>query len=69
MNLTGRLAVVTGGTEGIGRAIAFALGRAGAKVAICARTVKNVDATIGALREAGIDAVGRPCSRVLPRIR
>ncbi|MDB4980645.1 MAG: 3-oxoacyl-[acyl-carrier protein] reductase, partial [Myxococcales bacterium] len=32
--LTGRIAVVTGGSRGIGRAIAIALGRAGAKVVI-----------------------------------
>src|SRR2546429_4497919 len=38
MDVTGSLAVVTGATEGIGRATAFALGRAGARVAICART-------------------------------
>jgi 3-oxoacyl-[acyl-carrier protein] reductase len=61
MNLTGSLAVVTGATEGIGRAIAFALGRAGARVAICARTAANVEATVQALRGGGIDAIGMPC--------
>src|SRR5437588_193471 len=44
MDLTGSLAVVTGATAGIGRATAFALGRAGARVAICARTEANVHA-------------------------
>lgn len=61
MELTNRLAVVTGATEGIGRAIAVALGAAGAKLAICARTASNVDATIAALRESGLDAIGRAC--------
>ena len=61
MDLTNRLAVITGATEGIGRAIAVALGDAGAKVAICARTAANVDATVGALRQAGLDAIGRAC--------
>ena len=61
MDLTNRLAVITGATEGIGRAIAVALGSAGAKVAICARTAPNVDSTIAALRQAGLDATGRPC--------
>jgi 3-oxoacyl-[acyl-carrier protein] reductase len=61
MDLTNRLAVVTGATEGIGRAIAVALGGAGAKVAICARTASKVDATVAALREAGCDAIGRAC--------
>ena len=35
-------ALVTGATEGIGRAIAFALGRAGHRVGVCARTAANV---------------------------
>ena len=54
-------AVVTGATEGIGRAIAFQLGGAGARVAICARTEPNVRATVQALRDARIEAVGMPC--------
>src|SRR5213596_2368132 len=61
MNLTGSLAVVTGATEGIGRATAFALGRAGARVAICARTEANVHATARELKADGIDCVGMPC--------
>lgn len=61
MDLTGKLCVVTGATEGIGRAIAFSLGRAGATVAICARTPATVERTVAELRAAGIDAIGRPC--------
>ena len=61
MELPGSLAVITGATEGIGRATAFALGRAGARVAICARTAANVDATLQALRAEGIDGIGMPC--------
>jgi len=61
VELTNKLAIVTGATEGIGRAIAVALGGAGAKLAICARTASNVDATVAALREAGLDAIGRAC--------
>jgi 3-oxoacyl-[acyl-carrier protein] reductase len=61
MNLPGALAVVTGATEGIGRAIAFALGEAGARVAICARTEGKVRATIGELCAAGVDAIGLAC--------
>lgn len=61
MNVTGSLAVVTGATEGIGRATAFALGRAGARLAICARTAANVEATVDALKAGGIDAIGMPC--------
>src|SRR6266542_5869856 len=58
MELAGSLAVVTGATAGIGRAVAFALGRAGARLAVCARTEAHVRATLGDLSAAGIDAVG-----------
>ncbi len=61
MDVTGSLAVVTGATAGIGRATAFALGRAGARVAICARTETNVHATVRDLTAAGIDAIGMAC--------
>src|SRR5438105_1611733 len=61
MDVTGSLAVVTGATAGIGRATAFALGRAGARVAVCARTEANVHATVRDLKAAGIDALGMPC--------
>jgi 3-oxoacyl-[acyl-carrier protein] reductase len=60
------LAVVTGATEGIGRAIAFHLGRAGARLAICARTAQHVDATVAALHADGIDAIGLPCDVAEP---
>lgn len=61
MDLAGSLAVVTGATEGIGRAMAFSLGRAGARLAICARTEPHVQATVRELRDAGTDAIGMPC--------
>jgi 3-oxoacyl-[acyl-carrier protein] reductase len=49
--LTGRTALVTGATRGIGFAIAQALGRAGAAVAICGRRQANVDDAIRRLTE------------------
>ena len=61
MDLAGSLAVVTGATEGIGRATAIALGRAGARLAICARTETNVHATARALKADSIDAIGMRC--------
>ncbi|HYC32907.1 MAG TPA: SDR family NAD(P)-dependent oxidoreductase [Gemmatimonadales bacterium] len=51
-------ALVTGATEGIGRATAFALGHAGYRLAVCARTPSRVDALVDALRRDGITAAG-----------
>ena len=52
-------ALVTGATEGIGRATAFALGRAGYRVGVCARTASKVAALVEELRGAGLEAAGR----------
>lgn len=53
------VALVTGATEGIGRATAFALGRAGYRVGVCARTAGRVEALIAELRAEGITTAGR----------
>ena len=51
-------AFVTGATQGIGRATALALGRAGYRVGVCARTAAKVEALIAELRGEGIEAAG-----------
>ena len=56
--LKGRTALVTGGSAGIGRAIAEGLGEAGARVAIVARKEAVVRATEAELAEAGLDVRG-----------
>ncbi len=53
------IALVTGATAGIGRAIAVALGRAGYAVGVCARTAAAVEALVAELRREGIRAAGR----------
>ncbi|GAA0516258.1 2-deoxy-D-gluconate 3-dehydrogenase [Paractinoplanes deccanensis] len=54
--LDGRTAVVTGGSSGIGRAMAVALGRAGARVILVARRVAALEETVGELRGHGVSA-------------
>lgn len=60
------IALITGATEGIGRATAFGLGRAGYQVGVCARTGSKVEALLGALRKEGIVAAGRPADVANP---
>ena len=54
--LDGRVAAVTGGSSGIGRAIAGALARAGASVVVVARNRDNLAATVGELEANGCQA-------------
>jgi NADP-dependent 3-hydroxy acid dehydrogenase YdfG len=54
------VALVTGATEGIGRATAFALGRAGYRVGVCARTPSRLGALLHDLARDGITAAGHP---------
>ena len=51
-------ALVTGATEGIGRATALALGRVGYRVGICSRSTEKVEATLAELRAQGVTAAG-----------
>jgi NAD(P)-dependent dehydrogenase (short-subunit alcohol dehydrogenase family) len=61
LDLTGRQALVTGASRGIGLAIAGALAARGAAVAITARKAEGLDAAVAQLRAAGADARGVVC--------
>jgi NAD(P)-dependent dehydrogenase (short-subunit alcohol dehydrogenase family) len=51
IDLTGQVAIVTGGGRGIGRAIALALAKAGAKVAVAARSEDQLAETVALIEE------------------
>lgn len=55
-DLTGRVALVTGGSRGLGLQMAHALGEAGAKVMVAARKADELEAAVQDLQAAGIDA-------------
>jgi 3-oxoacyl-[acyl-carrier protein] reductase len=59
LGLRGKRVVVTGGSKGIGRAVAEGFAAEGADVSICARNAADVAAAVGSLKAKGARAFGR----------
>ncbi len=61
-DLTGRVAVITGSSRGIGRAIALEFAKMGAKVVISSRKIEACKAVVAEIREAGGHATAAACN-------
>ena len=60
-DLSGRAAIVTGGSRGLGKEIAEGLAEAGASLMLCARRQEWLGATVNEMRERGFSAEGIIC--------
>ena len=60
-DLTGRVAIITGGSRGIGSEMAQGLAEAGAKIIICARREEGLNEAVEKFAASGIAAAGRVC--------
>ncbi len=61
-DLSDKVALITGSSRGIGRAIAEAMATQGAKVIVSSRTDEACEAAVAAIRDVGGDALAIPCN-------
>ncbi len=59
LDLSGKVALVTGGSRGLGKAIAIAMAIKGADVVICGRKQENLDGAVEEFSQAGLDVMTR----------
>lgn len=53
-----KVVIITGGTSGIGKALAQVFGKNGSKVVVTGRNAQNVEATENELKASGIECLG-----------
>ncbi|MBV9355537.1 MAG: SDR family oxidoreductase [Chloroflexi bacterium] len=58
--LTGQVAIITGATQGVGRAVALAVAEAGAHVSLIARRQAELDEVASVARRSGVEAMAQP---------
>ena len=66
-DLTGEVALITGGSRGLGLQIAEALGEMGAKLALTARKAEELEEAVAQLAAQGISATAFPCDLGNPK--
>jgi NAD(P)-dependent dehydrogenase (short-subunit alcohol dehydrogenase family) len=62
LNLAGKVVLITGGTRGLGRAMALGFARAGADVIVSSRKAQACDAMVAEIEALGRRAVALPCN-------